>query len=463
MCVCMEFGQSIKCCGEQCTTRTLAFPLLRLPAQLDLRHEQPQQAMAPEGPNSSSSPQPAASAPLAHAPAEAPPANAQFASAIHSHDTSSPPVDSHVNAEEAQRALQLGKKALEAGLHKKAISLLEKSLRMRKTAEAEALLGMATRATARAQAKDDPGEAVPQRAFTPEQLKGVQAVSKAKTHYQVLMIEVSADDAAIKKAYRRMALQFHPDKNSAPGADEAFKRISKAFEVLNDPQSRAHYDRYGEADPSRPLGNGPFHQGGGGGGHHHVHQDMDPDELFRMFFGGGGPFGGGAQFHQFGAGGFNQARRRQQQPQGGIRPQEISPGHLLWLLATMVMFISMFWGGGSASAGARPPFAFEQAGSLAVSRHTMGLNGLVKGIPYFVDGAFHTWARVPENLFRFEAHVQDSFGAHLQRLCKKEKDDKARLMAYAKGDEAREAASAKLTPNCDNLRSFQQVLSQRSR
>jgi len=185
---------------------------------------------------------------------------------------------SNANVEEAQRALELGKKALDAGNHPKAISLLQKSLRMhvaslppslaqphdgdsrqtnlrshhgdgviahffrRKTAEAEALLGAATRSTARAQAKDDPVEsAPPARGHTDEQAQGVHMVLRAKTHYEVLSVHSEADDATIKRAYRKMALQFHPDKNAAPKAEEAFKKISKAFAVLSDPQARAHY------------------------------------------------------------------------------------------------------------------------------------------------------------------------------------------------------------------------------
>jgi len=95
--------------------------------------------------------------------------------------------------------------------------------------------------------------------------------------YEVLGISRNATDDEIKKAYRKMAVKFHPDKN--PGdkvAEENFKELGQAYEVLSDPQSRAAYDQYGHAafDPrSRMGGRGGFH---------------DPFEIFREVFGGGG-------------------------------------------------------------------------------------------------------------------------------------------------------------------------------
>ncbi|EED94489.1 predicted protein, partial [Thalassiosira pseudonana CCMP1335] len=68
-------------------------------------------------------------------------------------------------------------------------------------------------------------------------------------HYRVLGIEASADEAAIKKAYRKLALKLHPDKNSAPHSDEAFKAVGLAYATLSDSQKRAIYDRYGDEDP----------------------------------------------------------------------------------------------------------------------------------------------------------------------------------------------------------------------
>src|ERR1043165_4804452 len=114
-----------------------------------------------------------------------------------------------------------------------------------------------------------------------------------RDYYEILAVERSASDEEIKKAYRRLAIQFHPDKN--PGdktAEENFKEIGEAYEALADPQKRAAYDQYGHAAFDRTRGFG----GGRGGGFH------DPFEIFREVFSGGG--GGNSIFDDlFGGGG----------------------------------------------------------------------------------------------------------------------------------------------------------------
>lgn len=86
-----------------------------------------------------------------------------------------------------------------------------------------------------------------QPAATQEQITLVSTILRAKTHYEVLSVPRSppADDEAIKRAYRRLALRLHPDKCRAPRAEEAFKAVSRAFSVLSDPDKRAYYDRTG--------------------------------------------------------------------------------------------------------------------------------------------------------------------------------------------------------------------------
>lgn len=67
-----------------------------------------------------------------------------------------------------------------------------------------------------------------------------------KDYYCILGIEKGASDEDIKKAYRKQALKFHPDKNKSPQAEEKFKEVAEAYEVLSDPKKREIYDQYGE-------------------------------------------------------------------------------------------------------------------------------------------------------------------------------------------------------------------------
>ena len=95
----------------------------------------------------------------------------------------------------------------------------------------------------------------------------------------MLGIEKTADDDQIKRAYRKLALKFHPDKNRAPDADEAFKCIGLAFATLSDKGKRRHYDLYGDDEPEPGL-NVPRRRRPPGGG---VYADeMSPEDIFNM-------------------------------------------------------------------------------------------------------------------------------------------------------------------------------------
>lgn len=123
------------------------------------------------------------------------------------------------------------------------------------------------------------------------------ATGNKQDYYDLLGAAKGSTEEDLKKAYRKKAVQFHPDKN--PGnkeAEEMFKKVSEAYEVLKDTDKRAAYDRYGHA---------AFQQGGGqrgpsGGGFH------DPSDMFREVFGQQGG-GGGGIFEEFFGGGSGQS------------------------------------------------------------------------------------------------------------------------------------------------------------
>jgi molecular chaperone DnaJ len=121
--------------------------------------------------------------------------------------------------------------------------------------------------------------------------------TKKRDYYEVLGVGRNASEEEVKRAYRRLAVKFHPDKNPEdPHAEEKFKELGEAYDVLMDSDKRAAYDRFGHA---------AFASGGAGFGGFH-----DPFDIFREVFGGGG-FGGGI-FETFfgGAGARTEDRQR---------------------------------------------------------------------------------------------------------------------------------------------------------
>ncbi|HQU00758.1 MAG TPA: DnaJ domain-containing protein, partial [Acidimicrobiales bacterium] len=98
--------------------------------------------------------------------------------------------------------------------------------------------------------------------------------------YEVLEVDASASQEELKKAYRRLARQLHPDANPGdPSAEARFKEVSQAYEILSDPDRRANYDRFGQDVGAGAQGN-PFGAG-------------SVQDIFDMFFGGMGGHGGG--------------------------------------------------------------------------------------------------------------------------------------------------------------------------
>ena len=116
----------------------------------------------------------------------------------------------------------------------------------------------------------------------------------SKSLYTTLEIAPGASEAEIKKAYRKLARQYHPDVNKDPAAEEKFKEINTAYEVLSDKDKKAKYDQYGDS----MFGGQNFHDFARGQG-----GNVDLDEILRSMFGGGGAGGfGGGGFGGFGGG-----------------------------------------------------------------------------------------------------------------------------------------------------------------
>src|SRR6188508_126201 len=117
-----------------------------------------------------------------------------------------------------------------------------------------------------------------------------------RDYYEILGVQKNASADEIKKSYRKVAMQYHPDRN--PGdkaAEEKFKEAAEAYEILSDADKKAQYDRYGHAGVS---GNGRGGFGGGGMNMDDIFSqfgDVFGDDLFGNFFGGGQRGGGRGQ------------------------------------------------------------------------------------------------------------------------------------------------------------------------
>ncbi|BAM40352.1 molecular chaperone [Theileria orientalis strain Shintoku] len=134
-----------------------------------------------------------------------------------------------------------------------------------------------------------------------------------KDYYSILGVKRGCNDSELKKAYRKLAMQWHPDKHQDPNskkkAEEMFKNVSEAYDVLSDPEKRRIYDQFGEEGLKGTAG--PEQ----GGSHTYVYTGVDPSELFRKIFGSdrGFPFGGFEDISGFNDG-FHMQQEKQKSP-----------------------------------------------------------------------------------------------------------------------------------------------------
>ncbi|XP_072954597.1 chaperone protein dnaJ 49-like [Typha angustifolia] len=217
------------------------------------------------------------------------------------------------NKDEAVKCVRIGKDALGSGDRARALKFFSKARRLDPTLPIDDLLSTASTdgesqnpsspddcaapsdgpqpempaegssfasAASTAKARTSP------RSYTEEQASIVRQIKKQKDYYQILGLEKGCTVEDVRKAYRKLSLKVHPDKNQAPGAEESFKAVSKAFQCLSDDESRKRYDLVGTDEPS--YGRAPTrHRSHGFDGFHDA--DFDADEIFRNFFFSGMP------------------------------------------------------------------------------------------------------------------------------------------------------------------------------
>jgi molecular chaperone DnaJ len=191
-----------------------------------------------------------------------------------------------------------------------------------------------------------------------------------RDYYDVLEVERGADDSAIKKAYRRLAMKYHPDRNGGDKqAEKRFKEITEAYDVLRDPEKRAIYDRYGEAGLK-----------GGAAGFHH----FDLSEALNIFMRDFGGFGGFEEiFSGARRGGRTERRGNDLRAAVGLTLDEVARGAKKTLKYKVLVKCENCGGSGA------------RAGTRATTCETCGGTGQVRRAQRSVFGQFLTVASCP--------------------------------------------------------------------
>jgi DnaJ family protein B protein 12 len=265
---------------------------------------------------------------------------------------------------------------------------------------------------------------------TQEQRRLVATIRSKKCHYEVLSVPRSASDDDIKKAYRKLALKLHPDKNQAVGADEAFKLVSKAFSVLSNPEERKMYDRFGDSE-GIPRAN-PF-RGGRRTTATFNGEEIDPEEIFRMFFGG----------NPFMAASFQAARPRghgQQQRQRNPEGQSLPLFRMMMSLAPMVLLILF-----NIVSQTKSPYSLSQTREYPFSSVTSAHR-----VPFYVSSKSkfsRDYRSGSQERTRLEYQIESDWKDMMRKKCYNERLLKHRYEYYGQQEKAAKVALS----SCETL------------
>lgn len=176
-----------------------------------------------------------------------------------------------MNIDAAEDYLNLGKQSLDKNDLDKALYFFNKSKKLHPLPKIDEYIETVKKL--KSQNNDDVNSSSNNGQYTEAELLEVQRMIKCKDYYEALGVDKNATLEQIKKAYRRQAIKFHPDRNKCPGSTDAFKVISSAYMCLSDPEKRKLYDTYG-TDNKTEIG--LRHQP-------RVFTTIDDDEIFDLF------------------------------------------------------------------------------------------------------------------------------------------------------------------------------------
>jgi len=300
--------------------------------------------------------------------------------------------------------------------------------------------------------------------------------SKKNDYYAVLSVERTATENEIKKAYRKLAVKIHPDKCQGTGAEEAFKIVSKAFACLSDAEKRAAYDRYGSEEGPQGMAAGMRRRHAGqahspfGG----FEDDIDPREIFNMFFGGGMP---GVRFQTFGGNGFHthgfhshrEQRARQQQRQRDNRSNNSSrrqyhqsePEHLASTFARNfmqmipILLFLFLWAFSPA-----PEVHYQLFPDSPNSGYQTKLQTKKLDVPYYVKSKAHFDKSFTPGTFnrqRMEQTIERDYKGMLENSCLFERGTKERMLRSYSRDQ-REKGKVYEMRHCNELKKLRQKM-----
>ncbi|XP_066576794.1 dnaJ homolog subfamily B member 14 isoform X2 [Amia ocellicauda] len=369
------------------------------------------------------------------------------------------------NKDEAEKCLLIARKALDAGDKEAAMKFLRKAQRLYPTDKARVLLDGLTQngssagnGAYRRKPADGSDGSVPRperdgqgmtagpgdtaKSFTKDQVEGVQRIKKCKDYYEVLGVTKEANEEELKKAYRKLALKFHPDKNQAPGATDAFKKIGNAYAVLSNPEKRRQYDLTGGEDPAAAAQQGrsgfDFHRG--------FEADITPEDLFNMFFGGGFP---SSSAHTFPNGRARYSPQYQNQTRRE-REEERGDGGFSMFIQLMPIVVLILVSILSQLMVSTPPYSLypRPATGQTIKRHTENLH-----IDYYVSRDFKSEYR-GSALQKIEKGVEEDYVSNVRNNCWKERQTKTDLLYAAKvyrDERLRRKADLMTMDNCKEL------------
>ncbi|XP_028916319.1 dnaJ homolog subfamily B member 12 isoform X2 [Ornithorhynchus anatinus] len=370
------------------------------------------------------------------------------------------------NKDEAERCISIALGAIRNRQPERALRFLEKAQRLYPTPRVREMIDSLTQngqsSNGQAQAKDatnphlrkgGPGESTSTngeaggestKGYTQDQVEAVKRVKHCKDYYEILGVTREASDEDLKKSYRKLALKFHPDKNRAPGATEAFKAIGTAYGVLSNPEKRKQYDQFGD-EKSQAARQGHSH----GDFHRGFEADISPEDLFNMFFGSGFP---ASNIHVYSNG-----RMRYAYHQRHDRQENQGDGGLGLFVQLMPILILIIVSALSQMMVSSPPYSLSHRPSVGhVHRRVTDHLKVV----YYVGDSFAE-EFTGSNLKTVERNVEDDFVANLRNNCWKEKQQKEGLLYRARyfGDtDLYHKAQRMGTPSCSRLSEVQASL-----